>query len=109
MKLDRNIPGNAGKGKYALLLLRNIPSLDQQGYGAVQSALDTLEQNGVLDWGYTNTPDEFFLIRLRDRNARAALLAYAAEANRTDPEWSAEVAAMSLRAGDLSPHCKTPD
>lgn len=83
MKLDRNINAD-GMGKYALLKLRNL----RRGDPAVDAALRTLDEAGILDWG--NTVDsEFFVIRLKDVNAANALFAYG--------------------SGPHHPHCKQPD
>src|ERR1051326_5459170 len=96
MKMDRNIPGNNGRGKYALLLLRRLEAYeDQNTFGGLRpdiaAALKTLEDAGIIDWGIAETESEFFLIRLKDRCAQAALLAYAREASTFDVEWAAEV------------------
>lgn len=86
MKLDRNLNQN-GKGKYALLNLRT----------------------NKIEWGMTNSEDEFFVIKLKDRNSRAALLAYAAEIDARDPEFAAEVVQLADRAGSQNRFCKDPD
>jgi hypothetical protein len=113
MKLDRNINPD-GHGKYALLLLRNLENFREPGtFGgglppSIAAAIKTLEQAGVIDWG--NTPErEFFVIRLKDKYAAPALSVYAHEAFNDDPEYSAEIAVMALRAGRNSPFCKRPD
>ncbi len=122
MKMDRNINAD-GKGKYALILLRNQPT-DPAAAREVREAIGTLAQHGMMDWGYTHSPSEFFLIRLKDRFAGDALRAYADAAKNfattrlragDDAEhasmlaWATEVLRMAGRAGDLSDHCKTPD
>jgi hypothetical protein len=105
MKLDRNILGNGGRGKYALLLLRNVDAADSK----VSRALETLEDAGVLDWGDAKTEREFMVIRLKDKYARAALLAYAEEAQKEDAEYAAEIYGLASRSGELSEWCKKPD
>jgi len=86
MKLDRNKNAN-GKGKYALLNLRT----------------------NKIEWGAVGEPDEFFLIKLRDKHAKAALEAYADSIVREDPEFAEEVMELAMRAGADNPYCKAPD
>lgn len=115
MKLDRNISSD-GRGKYALVRLRTI----EPGSEADQ-LLRRLDQLGVLDWGVVGQPDEFFIVKLRDRYATDALKAYAeavrrdAELAKSDDEhrekmeWAIAVMSMLWRAGLKSPFCKHPD
>ena len=86
MKLDRNV-NRGGKGKYALLNLRT----------------------NKIEWGITGEPDEFFVIKLKDRHARMALLAYADSISGIDSEFSDEVRELADRAGAHSPFCEDPD
>ena len=86
MKLDRNENIN-GKGKYALLNLRT----------------------NKIEWGYVDEPDEFFVIKLRDKYAKDALEAYAAAIIHDDPEFAEQVIELAMRAGPDSPYCKEPD
>lgn len=123
MKLDRNIIGHGGRGKYALVLMRNYPNGGAPELAEVQHALRCLERNGMLDYGEASSPSEFFLIRLKDRFAGDALRAYADAAKKYadtlfDKDqgafssmyaWAVEVLKLAGRAGDLSDHCKTPD
>ena len=102
MKMDRN-ENLDGKGKYALVRLRGRQS------PVVKASLTNLDVNHRLDWGRPNEKDEFFVIKLRDRYARDALLAYAEAAQEDDPEWATEVAVLASRSGFLSAHCKRPD
>jgi len=54
--------------------------------------------------------NEFFVIKLADRYAQAALIAYAMTADDCgDHEFARDVNELALRAGPSSPHCKTPD
>jgi hypothetical protein len=114
MKLDRNINGD-GRGKYALLRLRRLDDFKDPAdpFGTVAepiaSAISTLEAAGILDWGEQGSHTEFMVIRLKDRNAKEALDAYAREARNSDPEYADEVAEMARRAGPASPWCKEPD
>ena len=88
MKLDRDT-NPSGTGKYALINLRK----------------DTVE------WGRPGEQDEFFVIKLRDTHAHAALQAYADSVRRAgdDPEYAEAVQALADRSGALSPFCKNPD
>jgi hypothetical protein len=114
MKLDRNIPENKGRGKYAILKLRNIDApRDTSTYAnyapRIQEALRLLEKLGILDWGEAGTDAEFFLIRLKDEFSTPALMAYAAAAEDLDFEYASEVREMARRSGKYSPFCKLPD
>lgn len=114
MKLDRDVNADA-LGKYAIINLRKLDA--QAGHvdtftrwtPGVAQALKTLEDLGVLEWGVVGQPDEFFLIKLKDRYAEAALKGYAAEASADDPEYARAVLEMAQRAGTNSPFCKKPD
>ncbi len=86
MKLDRNENPN-GKGKYALLNLRT----------------------DKIEWGYVGEPDEFFVIKLKDKHAKDALEAYADSIVHDDPEFAEQVMELAMRAGADSPYCKAPD
>lgn len=113
MKLDRTINPNK-RGKYALLKLRKLDQFTEQGaFGEVAQpiadAIRVLEIAGILDWGLEGSENEFFVIRLRDKNALAALQGYASEAACNDAEFAADVLAMAERAGPYSPFCKKPD
>ena len=106
MTLDRNINLD-GRGKYALLLLRNLPS-EFAPSGEVHRALEILRRHNILDLG--NTPDsEFFVIRLKDENAAPALLAYAHAAHEHgDSEFAQEVGDLAAAALH-HPSRKKPD
>lgn len=116
MKLDRNINGN-GSGKYGLVNNRRLAQIrawdggdgevaDQQ---AVEDAINLLTRAKVIEWGYSGTAEEFFVIKLKDRCAGDALAAYAATAALFDPEYSNEIVTLAERAGLNSPFCKDPD
>ncbi len=113
MKLDRNLPDNAGHGKYALLLLRKLEDMRRGTFGElpedIVKALDLLSREGVIDHGEANTESEFFVIRLKDRFAQPALVAYAEAARAVDREWSDEVWELARRAGPANRWCKDPD
>lgn len=114
MKLDRNIQGNEGRGKYALILLRKLALFDDgKTFGGlapnVRNAITTLDNFGLIDWGNAGTESEFFVIRLKDKNAAQALEAYANEAGKDDPQFADEVRELVDRAGPKSAWCKNPD
>jgi hypothetical protein len=113
MKLDRNINAD-GRGKYALLKMREVErfATDDPFYPIqkdIAAAIKLLEDEGILDWGTAGTEREFFVIRLKDRYAGAALAAYAASIREADPEFAAEVDDLVARAGPRSAFCKEPD
>ncbi len=105
MKLDRNL-NPSGKGKYAVINLRKIPG-DPRTPQELAAAI--LANPECVEFGTVGTPDEFWLIKLKDANADAALFGYAGKALTQDPEYAAEVAEMAKRAGKNSPFCKQPD
>lgn len=116
MKLDRNIEGNEGRGKYALIKLRDVEGFRGDGpfagCGAVGDALRVLENAGVIEWGAPRTKGEFFVIKLRDQYAQAALKAYAdavAADRNGDDDYCGEIRDLADRAGTSSPFCKRPD
>lgn len=116
MKLDRNISGNRGKGKYALVRLRDITA-GSEAYHLLQR----LAELGHVDWGIVGEPDEFFVIKLRDEFAACALAGYSdavmhasekepdAEKSKDLAQWAIQVQSLGHRAGPLSPFCKRPD
>ncbi len=110
MKLDRNIKENRGRGKYALLNVRKMFGFPASSIAAkeVKQGLECLAGHG-LEWGKAGTESEFFVIRLKDKYAKAALVAYAREAAADDPEWALEVLELALRSGTDSKWCKRPD
>ena len=77
LRLDRNIT-NPKRGKYALIKLRQV---DQKGLLCDGCDPDTFVVPAeAVDFG--DTPDtDFFVIRLKDKYAGPALLAYAQAAN----------------------------
>lgn len=117
MKLDRNENRGPieGCGKYALINMRKLNelyaghSMFQQLHPELAAAFDKLEAESLIQYGAVGEEDEFFVLKLKDRHAHPALLAYADSIRATDPEFADEVGDMAQRAGDLSPWCKEPD
>ena len=114
MKLDRNETDD-GLGKYAVINLRKLNetcghhSTFHRWSPEVEKALKTLEEVGALEWGRVGDPDEFFLMKLKDKYAMNALMAYSSSAYKDDPEFADEVRHMALRSGPFHPLCKKPD
>lgn len=113
MKLDRSIPENQGDGKYAILHLRRARVIrdgdNKEDKTALAEAIETLESLGLIEWGEVGSESEFFLIKLKDRSAAAAIRAYSRDASGYDRQWAQETNALADRAGPYSPFCKTPD
>ena len=105
MKLDRNT-NPTGKGKYALVNLRKIGG-DPRTHEEMADAIKASPQS--IEFGFVGAADEFWLIKLKDKYAAAALAAYANAAEAEDPEYAAQVRDMVKRAGPSSPFCKSPD
>lgn len=109
MKLDRNLNAQ-GNGKYAVVNLRRMRELEgTDAHREACIALEALELAGVLERGNVGAPDEFFLIKLKDKHAQSALAGYAASAEIDDPEWAREVDELGRRSGPAHPLCKAPD
>lgn len=101
MKLDRNINPD-GTGKYALILQRKTPFVSRPFSPGM-----VLMREESIDFG--NTPEtEFFVIRLKDIYAPAALIAYAEAARRDDPEYADEIAELARRSMEY-PNKRKPD
>ena len=114
MKLDRNIQETEGRGKYAIVLMRRLDEYRsnktfERYTPEIERAIRLLEDTGIIDFGIVGTDAEFFLIRLKDKYAQAALSAYAEAATPDDPEYASEIIEMAKRSGPASPWCKAPD
>ncbi len=108
MKLDRNEPDNGGVGKYALITMRRYRALPSGQLKEARALLDRLDDMGIIDKGARGADDEFFVIKLKDRYAPAALMAYANAAVDDDKEWAVQVLALADRA-EHHPARKQPD
>lgn len=113
MKLDRNISGD-GTGKYMLVKQRRVREIMGWPEGdeyrdRLTRALKTLRNQGVLDDSAEGDEGEFFVIRLRDKHARMALIGYAVAARADDPEYADDIMELAERAGPNSPFMKRPD
>ena len=105
MQLDRNIEGNEGKGKYALIKMREIPGNPQTPEELAQAIVENPQ---CIDFGTLGSDSEFFLIRLKDRYAEPALRAYAKAAQLLDRQWGNAVMDMANRAAS-HPGRRSPD
>ena len=114
MKLDRST-NDDGRGKYGLIKLRRIKELKRTSmldskHRVVYNAIRCLENAGLIDWGLSETEQEFFVIRLKDKYAGEALYGYAtAAAEDGNHEWADEIFKLMGRAGEDSKWCKKPD
>lgn len=102
MKLDRNAPES--RGKYAIVRLRKIAPDDYPTH----QRLDVLAAGGFVEFAKPGTDDEFFVIKLKDRFAAAALRAYADAARADDPEYANEIDDLARRSAH-HPNSKRPD
>lgn len=111
MRLTRNTTPD-GKCKYAIVRLDKIRQIDeaQEGTasGEIDEALAILEEIGVLEYGEPGTDEEFFVIKLKDENAYAALEAYSECAKWKDEELADDVFELAERARDHKSQ-KQPD
>lgn len=98
MKLDRNI-NPTGRGKYALVKMRELTKLEQAGNFRESGKVEALAGKGIVDFGGTPETD-FFVIRLKDKYAAAALEAYsdAVRKDGFDPEYAIQVYDLALNA-----------
>jgi hypothetical protein len=110
-RLDRNDPAKGHRGKYGVVRLRRLDELGGDDRKAALSALLTLSHFGLLTYGEPGSPDEFFVLMLKDRFAGSALVAYetAYRLIAGDDEYADDICALALRAGPKNPLCKIPD
>lgn len=84
MRMERT-----GEGKYRVFNNRKQAWVDHDGVGE---------------------PNEHFVIMLKDKYARPALMEYARMAMEDgNKEYALDVMQLADRAGPLHPNCKTPD
>jgi hypothetical protein len=102
MKLERH-GGDQARGKYAVVRLRGIDRKTPEA-----EALRSLTVGGHVEFGNPGDEDEFFVVKLKDLYAPAALTAYAAAAMPDDPEYAADILEMAARAL-RHPSRKKPD
>lgn len=107
MNLDRN-ENKDGKGKYALILLRQLQPANPHDIHAL--AQQVARKPDCIDLGNRGSDSEFFVLRLKDKYAADALEAYG-QAILDDPKappelipYANQVLAMSVRARDDNNH-----
>jgi hypothetical protein len=106
MKLDRNTNPD-GRGKYALITLRGIDPIKGTTFDNNENPCLVIDGANV-DFG--DTPEtEFFVIRLKDKYAEAALRAYGEAALLDgDEEYASEIFSLAHKA-EKHPNKKRPD
>ena len=71
------------------------------------------EKNDHVEHGLPNTENEFFVIKLKDKHAQAALNAYVEsildDFDYVDNEYAKDIKELADRSGEDSPWCKAPD
>lgn len=105
MKLMRNTDP-LQYGKYIVINTNKFterPKTVEELIDAIKSHPDSVEFCKVGD------PNEFFVLKLKDENADAALMAYASSISEKDAEFSVDVCELALRSGKYHPLCKEPD
>ena len=106
MDLIRNT-NHAGNGKYTVINMRKLEGNPQT---AEELAAAILKNPEAVEFGRSGDPEEFFVIKLKDKHSSAALEAYADEAFHDDElEYSRQVRLLADRSGKNHPHCKKPD
>ncbi len=84
-------------------LLRNATPDGRGKYALIDN------RTGEIVESVPGSRDEFFVLKLKDVNAEAALRAYSASAAAHDPDYARAVAELADRAGPHHPDCKQPD
>jgi len=107
VKLDRNINGD-GRGKYALIQMRNVVRLTHQPWSNSLVLIGERDRGPIVEMGGVGSESEFFVIKLKDKYAAAALGAYAMAAHADDPEYALEILNMAKRAAERADK-KMPD
>lgn len=77
--------------------------------GMCKYSLIEHEKGDRVEHGLPGTEDEFFVIKLKDRHASVALIAYAQSIYEADPEFSQDIMNLAYRSGPFHPNCKEPD
>lgn len=105
-RLDRNTSPD-GRGKYALILMREIAEKNMKSKNDIACQLEALERFGVIDYGEAGTGRDFFVLRLKDPNAEVTLRAYAESIRDDDAEFAGEVSEMADRAASIAGRAPT--
>ena len=106
MNLDRNINSD-GKGKYALI---NLRKLEGNPRTAEELAAAILKNPEAMEFGEVGSPNEFFVIKLKDQYAQSALYDYGHNAWADgDKAYARQIYELAARSGPNHPLCKKPD
>lgn len=110
MRLTRNETDD-GSCKYALI---RLDKMREDGvYGNAQDFMRKMidkEIGKYIELAGVGSPDEAFVVKLKDINSPAALGGYAGSCNANgDSELADDVILLTNRAGKNSPFCKNPD
>lgn len=108
MRLQRNIAGHNRFVVIDMQKLGRFADTKAEVLTALEEASDE-EFSAAVQLGAPGDPDEHFVLKLKDRNAQAALLAYAESAAQDDPALARDVRQLASQAGPAHPHCKQPD
>jgi hypothetical protein len=108
MKLMRNVTPD-GQCKYAAVRMDKLAGLERPEQFLARGALAQLAALGLLENPKPGDPEEFFLIKLKDRHSQTTLAAYANSVFNVDEEFAEDVFELARRAGESSPWCKEPD
>lgn len=96
------------QGKFALINFRKLANRD-----LIKTKADLIaaliRYPEAIEFGEPGSPDEFFVLKLKDINSPAALGAYARSISHRDPEFAGQVTELANRAGTMSQFCKNPD
>ena len=103
MQLDRN-KNPDGVGKYALVLLRRAHPIPLASAEEWNRKYYVVEES-CMDFGREN---EFFVLRLKDKHAAAALFAYSESIAAEDPEFSMQVRDLAVKSEE-HPNRHAPD
>jgi len=119
MKLLRNIPERKGRCKYALIRLDKLGLSDTQIGNMTLTELlfclsstpraDGTKLEDLIEFGEPGSENEFFTVKLKDRNSPAALAAYSGRIHAKDPGMADDVFQLIERAGQNHLSCKDPD
>lgn len=80
--------------------------------GKCKYALIERLKNDRVEYGLPQTEEEFFVIKLKDRHARAALIGYLeslTSQEEYDLEYAQDIQELAQRSGPLNKWCKDPD
>lgn len=107
MKSTEDFP-NSLQGKYALINFGKLANRE-----LIKTKADLIaaliRYPDAIEFGEVGSPDEFFVLKLKDINSPVALGAYARSISHRDPEFAGKVAELANRAGTMSQFCKNPD